>query len=787
VGDWAEELMEQAGEALPPVEGSIDVPGLDAPVEVVRDRWGVPHIYATSLPDVFLAQGFVMGQERTFQTDFLLRLSTGRLAELIGEFAVAIDRFFRTVGLHRAGRRLMAGYDARSMMMVRSMLAGYRAGVAALPAVPVEYRILELEPSLFAEEDDDEALAAGAAMAAFMSWQLSGNWDAELLRVEIADRVGYEAMLALFPDSAGEPSVIVPGKDPQRRRALEILRSAPLTPKGQGSNNWVVAGSRTASGRPLLANDPHLRAMLPSIWFECHLVAPGLDVRGVTIPCAPGVIIGHTPHHAWGETNVGGDTQDLYLERLSDDGTAARHEDAWELLTVHREEISVRGRDEPEVLEVRESRHGPILDSYMVGIGTPHVVEGGIRETYALRWVGADHGVQPSVLLDLAQATDFASFRSALRGWESPGQNFVYADVDGNIGYQCTGLHPIRRHGHDGTLPVPGWTAEFEWDGWVPFDELPWSQNPPQGFIATANQRVHDDSYPYSLGKDFLPNVRARRIVRLLGETSLHSAESFARIHRDTQSEPARQIGRVMASIEPGDERQKAALGLLDGWDGDLGADSVAAGIYEVWCKHIATALLLPKLGEELFEHFYGRRQWTNEFQVSVLPALLRYPVAPWFEPGGVEVRDAMLRATLDRALDELTGVLGEEMEGWRWGALHRITFAHPLAILPGLESLFVAGGHEWGGDEQTVSQGMFEPGEGWDTVVVSSWRQIVDLADVDASTVTNTVGQSGNPASRHYADQVEDWAHVRYHPAPLSREAVDEIAESRLTLRPGP
>jgi penicillin G amidase len=787
MSDWAELLMTQAREALPPIEGGLRVPGLRDSVEVVRDRWGVPHIYASSLPDVFCAQGFVMGQERTFQTDFVMRLATGRLSELIGEFAVSLDRFFRTVGLNRAGRRVAAGYDERSLMMAESILAGYRAGVASLPSPPVEYRILELDPPTF--DDDALGMEAGAAVAALMSWTLSGNWDAELLRVEIAERLGFEAMLALFPDVAGDPSVVVPGKDGgdlSRRRALDILRAAPLVPKGQGSNNWVVAGSRSVTGKPLLANDPHLRAMLPSIWFECHLVAPGLDVRGVTLPGAPGVVIGHTPHHAWGETNVGGDTQDLYLERLSEDGSSALYEDAWEPLIVHSEEIFVRGRDEPEVLSVRESRHGPILDSYMVGIGDPTVVAGGVRETYALRWVGASHGIQPSVLLDLAQATDFASFRSALRGWESPGQNFVYADVDGNIGYQCTGLHPIRRRGHDGTLPVPGWTSEFEWDGWVPFDELPWSENPSQGFIATANQKIHDDSYPYELGKDFLPNVRARRIVRLLSETELHSASTFAAIHRDTQSEPARDIASSMASLEPADDRQKAALAVLDGWDGDLAADSVAGGIYEVWCKHLSTALLLPKLGQELFDHFYGRRQWTNAFQVQVLPVLLRNPSAPWFEPGGVPARDAVLSATLDAALDELTATLGEDMDGWRWGALHRIRFAHPLAILPGLEELFVAGEIEIGGDEQTISQGMFEPGVGYDAVVVSSWRQIIDLANTDASIGTNTIGQSGNPASPHYKDQIADWAAARSHPIPLSRDRVDEIAATTATLVPG-
>jgi penicillin amidase len=343
----------------------------------------------------------------------------------------------------------------------------------------------------------------------------------------------------------------------------------------------------------------------------------------------------------------------------------------------------------------------------------------------------------------------------------------------------------VRRAGHDGTLPVPGWSPEHEWDGWVPFDELPWSSNPEQGFIATANQRIHDDSYPFNLGKDFLPNVRARRIVRLLTETERHSPETFARMHMDTQSEPAREIALAMVEIEPADDRQKAALAWLDGWDGDLAADSIAAGIYEAWCKHLATAILLPRLGGELFDHFYGRRQWTNSFQVQVLPTLLRNPTAQWFGEEGRSGRDVMLRETLDGALDELTSLLGEDMDDWRWGALHRIRFAHPLAILPGLESLFVAAEIEIGGDEQTIHQGMFEPGAGYDAVVIPSWRHVIDLSDVDASVGTNTVGQSGNPASPHYKDLVELWSTGRYHPLPLSRDKVDGLAESSITLRP--
>jgi penicillin amidase len=784
VVDWVEEVMEGARRALPPVEGEVRLAPLEEPVEVIRDRWGVPHIYAGSLRDLFVAQGYVTASDRLFQIDFLTRLATGRLSGLFSEMTLSTDRFFRTVGLHRAARRIVEGYDEQSREMVDALVEGIRAYIEKMPESPMEYQVLELEPELPAGE---EAVMAGAAVAAFMAWILSTNWDAELLRVELAERLGWEGMLALFPDLTPEPAIVTPGKDAGaggRRSALDILRTAPLTPKGQGSNNWVVAGSRSATGKPLLANDPHLAVQTPSIWYECHLSAPGFEVSGVTLCVAPGVIIGHTAHHAWGFTNVGGDVQDLYLERLSEDRRSALYNGEWEPVTVHREEIPVRGNAEPEVLEVVETRHGPVLDSYMVGIANPLVVEGGVKETYALRWVGHEAAIHPSSLYRMAVARSFEEFREASRDWHCPGQNMVYADVDGNIGYQCTGRHPIRRKG-DGTVPVPGWTDEYEWEGYIPFDELPWSLNPEAGFLGTANQKIHDDGYPHLIGRDFLPPYRARRIAQLITATEKHSQESFARMHMDTVSLVARMIVPHLLDMEPADDRQKEALSHLSDWDGDLAADSVPACIYQVWSKHIAREVLLPKLGPELFTHYYGRRQWTNAFQTEVLPTMLEYPSAMWFGADGVAARDEVLRRALSAALEELTSTLGEDMAAWRWGALHRVRFAHPLALIPDLADPLTAGVVETGGDEQTLLQGMFEPEIGYDAVVIPSWRHIIDLSDIDASVGIHTTGQSGNPASPHWNDMVEPWSTGRYHPLPFSRQAVERQAASALRLVP--
>jgi penicillin amidase len=776
-----EAIREGAKRALPPVEGEIRAPGLHGQVEIMRDRWGVPHIYATDLHDLFFAQSWVMMSERLFQFDFLARLSTGTLSELFSELTLPIDRFVRTMGWNRIGQRLGAAYDDRSMEMAAAFAAGARAWVETMPEKPVEYQVLDAEPRFPA---DDEIAAIGAAGSVFMAYGLSRNWDHELLRAEIAERLGPEVMRALFPDLDTESSLVEAGKEGGADRTA-LLSDAILPPSGQGSNNWVVDATRTTTGKPLLANDPHLAIAAPSIWFESHLSAPGYHAAGVTLPFSPGVIIGHNERIAWGFTNTEGDVMDLYLERLSEDGTQVEYDGSWEPMTIHREEIAVRGHDQPEILEVRETRHGPILDSYMVGITDPVVIEGGIRKTYALRWVGAEHGIQPSTVLALNTAGSWDEFREAAKGWHCPGQNMVYADVEGNIGYQLTGMYPIRRNG-DGTVPVPGWTDEYEWDGWVPFAELPRAFNPEDGFLVTANNKMHDEGYHHNLGRDFLPPYRARRIAQMICQRETHDTASFARMQTDTVSLPAAQLLPALTAIEPADDRQKAAISLLAEWDRDIAADSAPGALYEVWNKHIALRVLRPLFGdEELLTHFYGRRQWTNAFQYQVLPNILAYPTARWWGGNGATARDDALRETLDGALDELTTALGEDMTAWRWGAIHKARFAGRLALIPDLAELFTAGEVEMGGDEQTVNQGLFEPGWSYDVVVAPSWRQIFDLSDWDASLGTHTVGQSGNPVSPHFADLVPLWSEGTHHPMPFTREAVERHVEGTLLLRP--
>jgi penicillin amidase len=645
---------------------------------------------------------------------------------------------------------------------------GVFAWIASMPAPPVEYTLLDLTPDLPRDE------AAWASAFSYLAWTLSGNWDVELLQTWIRDRAGAEVAATLLPPPpADPPGVAAGGLDGALFDA--IIGAAPR-PRGQGSNDWVVAGSRTATGGPLLANDPHLLALQPGAWLECHLSAPGYEARGVALTFSPGVLLGTTAHHAWGVTNVSGDVQDLYLERLNEDRTAAEYEGEWEPLATHRETIAVRGSDDPLELEVRETRHGPLLDTFVSGVASPDYVPLAPTETYALRWTGAEHGLRPSLAVEAARAASFEEFRTAALGVACPGQNFVYADVDGAIGYACTGAYPIRRTG-DGTMPVPGWTAEHEWIGWIPSDELPWAKDPDRGFLATANSRPYDDSYPHLIGLDFHTSYRARRIVDALAASDRLTVDDMARLQNDTVSLAARETLPLLLELEPENDDQRLALDLLRDWDGDMAAVSAPAAVFNTWCLAIARRTLEPRLGADLFRHYHA---WRESFQCQALPDLFGRRTSPdaWID-------DDLLRGALDDAATELRERLGEDPTGWTWGALHRLRLRHVLASIPGLEPLFTAADLAFGGDEQTVMQGGFDGRDGYEPAVIPSWRAIYDLADLDRSIGVVPSGVSGNPASAHWNDQTELYAAGRYHPLPFTRAAVDAATVATLRLVP--
>jgi penicillin amidase len=737
VSDLIEQLRRAAAAAAPPTEGDLAAPGLDGPVEVRYDRWGVPYVSADSLEDLWFAQGFLSAGERLFQIDLALRAANGRLSEVFADLTLDDDRFARTVGFHRAGKRIAEQWDAEDREMLERFVAGVHAWIERMPAAPVEYTLLDLTLDLPGELDP------WASCWAYLAWSLSGNWDAELLRAKLAEELGAEMAGILLPPT---PAVAIAAGG----LAGTLLRELPLKPRGQGSNNWTLSGSRTESGKPLLANDPHLLVQQPSAWLEFHLRAPGYESRGVALPFFPSIALGTTAHHAWGATNVTGDVQDLFLEKLNEERSASLFEGTWEPLTIHREEIRVRGSAEPVVVDVRETRHGPILESFIVGRIHPEFRP--LEETYALGWVGSEHGVRPSTFLAAARARSFAEFREAGRGLACPGQNFVYADVDGTIGYQLTGLYPVRRAG-DGTAPVPGWTAEHDWTGWIAYEDLPWSKDPARGYLVTANNRTHDDDYPHLIGRDFHAPYRALRIAELIEERDGHTVDTMRTIQLDTVSLAARAVV----------ERVKEPPMALADWDFDLRADSAPGAFFGRWIAEIARRVLADR--RELLDEYLAGRE---AFVCLALPRLLD---------------ESLVTA---QTLNEAALAAGSAQPS-AWGDLHRVRFVHPLGRLPGLEPLFIAAEFPIGGDEQTVNQGGFDGRDGAFTpAVVASWRAVYDLADLDGSVGVLTTGQSGNPGSAHWNDQAPLWAAGEHKVLPFSRAAVEAATVSTLRLLPG-
>ncbi len=779
---------------LPRTNGRVEVPGLERGVEVLRDRWGVPHIYASTRADLFFAQGYIHAQDRLFQMEVQRRLGAGRLAEIAGEAGLESDRLFRRVGLWRAAVR-----DSQELRgEAREAVAAYCQGVNAFiekhrKRLPLEFGFLRFRPEPWAPAD---CLVWGNVLA----WGLSVNWESEILRARMVALLGPEKVARLeagYPP--GQPLIVPPGVDyrglgssllEEYQRVKEITG---LNAWGIGSNNWAVDGHRSVTGRPLLANDPHLPPLMPSIWYEVQLCGPDFDVVGASFPGAPGVVIGHNQRIAWGVTNAQVDVQDLYLERF-DPQDPSRYEFAggWEQAEVVREEIAVRGQ-QPVVEEVRITRHGPVLTPIFPVEPRP----------LALRWTGLDGNSIATAVLKLNQAGNWQEFCAALRYWTVPAQNFVYADVDGNIGYYLAGKVPIRARGQ-GLLPVPGWSGEYEWTGYIPFEELPQAFNPPSHYVASANNRPVDDDYPYYLGQEWIAGYRAKRIGTLLTAREKLSVQDFKAIQADTYSLPGVEVARHMVRLKPSDPWQERALQRMAAWDGYLSPDSVAAAIYEVYLWHLARRVFGHHL-QGLAEAYLGSGHLpiapVNGFLGRSTPLLLRliqerdpdWWASETHDPAldgedrhvaSVDGWDRALQGALADTTSFLRGRLGDRVEGWTWGRLHRVSFSHPLARRKPLHWLLSRGPHPMPGDLDTVLQGAYVPGMPFDAqVAVPVYRQIIDVGDWGRSVMVHAPGQSGHLGSPHYDDLLPTWLAGDHHPMLYDRADVERNAEARLVL----
>lgn len=755
--------------ALPQLDGAIAVPGLAAPVDVYRDARGTPHLYAASLEDALAAQGYLHAQDRLWQMDLLRRVAAGELSEVFGKGTLAMDRENRILGMRLAAARAAAALPTEG----RSVLEAYARGVNAFiethrESLPIEFRLLRYRPKPWQARDS-------LLVALYMYKALTNTWPSELQRARVTARVGVELAADLYPSVAPEDRPIAEPLPPPARRTragVQPSHAAPDVMLGHwvadeavgpfsGSNNWVVSGKHTASGAPLLANDMHLPLDMPTIWYMVHIVAPGLNVAGVSLPGVPLVIVGHNEDLAWGFTNLGADVQDLYDETFdASNPSLYLAKGVWRQVERRKEVISVKGSAPAEV-EVLLTRHGPIV--WMEG-----------NKRYALRWTATDPGGLGAPFLAMAKAHNWDEFCAALRNFPGPAQNVVYADRNGNIGYHAAGLVPIRRRG-TGAVPAAGETDDSEWVGYIPFEALPHSFNPPSGILATANGRVVPADYPYFLTDRWMPPYRTARIFQLLEQNRKFAVEDFLRIQGDITSLPnqflAGQLVAAAAKLGPVEPGMREAISALAHWDGRATTDSAETTICEYTRPELMRLLLEPKLGK-------GWHQYTWPESTVFLENVLRERPARWLPPR-YKVYDALLldalRAAFARLNDELHT---SDWKQWRWGRIMQIEMVHPLGgRIPILRRLFNVGPYPQPGTGACVKQTARHHGP--------SERMVIDFADLDRSVLNLPAGESGQVASPYYRNQFSAWLKVESFPLPFSEAAVKQAAQHHLQLKP--
>ena len=745
---------------LPKTHGAISVAGLIAAAKVERDALGVARIEARTVEDLCFAQGFCLAQDRLFQLELYRRIAAGRLSEFAGREGLITDRLFRTLGLRRLAEAEVATIPRRGRDYLEAYAAGVNAAIAAMPAPPVEFQLLRIEAEPWTPAD---SLSIGKIIAL----GFSTNMETELFRAELVNLIGAEKVARLEPQyPGGNPVVTQPGV-PWSGDALELAAQiaevrqvAGFGPEPVGSNNWAVSGDRSATGSPLLAGDPHITSSIPDVWYTVELSSPDLQMRGGAMPGFPGIVIGQTNDVAWSFTNVMADVQDLYVERVRSAHEGAQpayeFEGEWRPLTVLHERIGVRGQH-PEPLEIWETHHGPIMNRPLGAKGEP----------LSLAWTALREAWPAHLAIDCGYARSGRELVERFSEHTVPCMNLVWADSSGSIGYKLIGNLPVRRGGCP-DLPKPGWTGEYEWDGYVPFDELPEIVDPPGGVIVTANNRIAPDDYPHHITSEYLDGYRAARIEQLLAERERHSLDDFERIQMDVFSIPGAETARRLCRLHPTGQREVRALERLRSWDGRLDADTIAGTIVQVFTVHFARAIAIAVIGDSdqaarwISKSMLGFTAMTTapwRFQARMLEL--------WEEAdeeliGGRPWNDLALGA-LASALDELEEKHGTDTADWRWGRVHGVRFAHVLGeghgaiprVLDRVLSRRVPAG---GGQETVCANGYVAHGGDYTGVWGPSFRLLADVRDPGDSRWQHMTGQSGHPGSPHYDDLLDDW-----------------------------
>lgn len=774
--------------SLPEVRGTRTVAGLDAAVEIVRDGWGVAHVFAATDHDAHFGLGYAHAQDRLWQMEWQRRIGAGRLSEVVGVDGLEADKYLRTLGVRRAAEALVDTLSPEARAALEAYAGGVNAVIDQSRPLPPEFVLLGVRPEPWTPADS-------LSWMKMMAWNLAGNHDVELLRTRLIQAVGVERAAALLPGAPPVPDVVggaggsgaaggAHGHPVAPRRIDALLRAsrhlaAFAGPRGPdiGSNAWVVGGALTATGEPILANDPHLGAQIPSQWYLAEVEGDTLHVAGATLPGLPLVVIGRNRRVAWGLTNLGADVQDLFVERLKpDDRNTVAVGDGWAPMTVVDTPITVKGQPRPIPWAARSTRHGPVLTD-VIDERAAADVTGGDDTVLALRWTGLDpDDTTFEAFLALNGARSADDVVAAVRRVVSPCQNVVYADVDGRFGHIAPCRIPIRAAG-DGTLPVPGWDDRHAWQGAIPFAALPQSRDPARGFVVSANQSIAPEGYPHFITRDWALPYRAERIASVLAAAAAEGrplkALDMVALQTDETSLYARELVPYLGALDAGgDARRADAIARVADWDGHAHAGSAAAAITQAWLMHLNRLILVDDLPGDVLDDYLPNDHLQQQPR-RFLAVALADPASPWCDDSRTAVRescDDLARRALDLALADLRARLGPNIAGWQWGRLHTLVLTHqPLGEAPLLGRLLNRRQVN-GGDAFTVDAAPPNPAAPYRQDKLPGYRQIVTLRDDDVGRFSIAGGQSGHPLADSYADRIGPHSAGAYAPLTLGR-----------------
>ncbi len=759
-----DDLPVRANKALAKTVGTLTVPGLRKEVRVLRDEWGIAHIYADTQDDLFFAQGFVAAQDRLWQMDLWRRVGEGKLAEVLGPAAIARDRFARLLRYRGDMKAEYESYAPDAKQIIEAFVRGINAYIELNEdRLPIEFQLAGFKPEPWTPE---------VCLTRMAGYVMTRNASNEILRARLVREFGTEFVDEWIETDPKQKVQVPQGLDLEGLDA-KILSAATLAGNpinfnpNDGSNNWVIDGTMSATGKPLLANDPHRSIALPSLRYLVHLVGPGWNVIGAGEPTLPGVAAGHNDRVAFGFTIVGIDQQDIYVEEVNPDNpNEYKYRGKWERMRVERETIRVKGEQRPREIELKFTVHGPVIHEDKTR-----------NRAYALKWVGSEPGTAGYLAsLSLNRARNWDEFQKALERWKVPSENLIYADVDGNIGWAAAGMTPIRQGWH-GLMPVPGAEGRYEWQGYLPMSKLPQVYNPSKHFIATANHNILPPDYGFELGYEWTAPFRFLRISEYLtGTARKFTVSDFERLQHDELSLPARELKEVLKEIPSVPTDLRPYYDLLAGWDCVMSKDSAAAALYQFTIGKLPAAIFRKHLPEKAWPLVAGRISLRKTFDA------LKAPSERWFGSDPRAGRDRVLLGVLREASTDARGRLGPDIRAWKWGTLHTVSFTHSLAMDEAQKKLFNLAPVPRGGDGNTVNN---TSGPNFKQNHGASFREILDLSDWDRSMATSVPGQSGQPGSPHYSDLLPLWANGKYFPLLYSKKKVESGARQTLILKP--